>query len=223
MGRPLRKLTPYVSAQHRFGAELRRLRKQQGMSQKQLGLLIMHSGSTVSKVEKAERWPSREFADRSDHVLGAKGALTDLWLRAQEERNADVLAPGARRRRAEAEGVCGRGGASGLTVLDEVLILSDSDRQRRYDLRRLVERIAADLRHLRAIVTEQQDAARLSRRVDQAIGLLSDGMEQPPGNTASDGGPRPGAPADRAPSSRRWKTARSHGHPRAVLDKGRDH
>ncbi|WP_169810743.1 helix-turn-helix domain-containing protein [Nocardia beijingensis] len=86
MGRALKKLNPDQSAQHRFGAELRRLRISRNLSQVELGRLLMHSGSTVAKIEKAERWPSSEFAERADEVLGGGGKLLELLSTARRER-----------------------------------------------------------------------------------------------------------------------------------------
>ncbi|GAB4586192.1 helix-turn-helix domain-containing protein [Nocardia sp. IFM 10818] len=87
-------LTPHVSARHRFGAELRRRRIQRGFSQAELGRRILHSASTVAKVETAQRWPSRDFAEHSDSVLGTGGELLRLWHEAHLERtDQQVTAP----------------------------------------------------------------------------------------------------------------------------------
>ncbi|MFD3974794.1 helix-turn-helix transcriptional regulator [Streptomyces cyaneofuscatus] len=238
MGRPLRELTPYVSARHRFGAELRRLRRQCGMSQAELGLWVMHSGSTVSKVEKAERWPSREFAHRSDEVLCAGGVLVELWMRVQEERSSEESSPGGRgpesesksegesRSKSESKGEGerkvedgdGGRGAQEFALLGEILTVPD--RQRRCDLLRLAGRIAADLRDLRAIVAEHHDAARLRKRVEQVIHLLSEGAGPSDTGVAPHGGPVAGDPADRAFPPQRWRSAHSHRRTRPVLDRG---
>lgn len=85
MSRRMRKLTPDASTKHRFGAELRLWRVQRGMSQAELGAGIMYSASTVAKVEKAERWPSRDFALQSDSVLRCNGSLLQLWEDAQRD------------------------------------------------------------------------------------------------------------------------------------------
>src|SRR5262245_33619326 len=74
-----RELTPDASARHAFGAELRRLRTSRGLSQDELGRLVLHSGDMISKVEKATRWPTRELVARCDEVLDAAGALMRLW------------------------------------------------------------------------------------------------------------------------------------------------
>lgn len=75
----MNKLTPRASAKHRFGAELRLWRTQRNLSQAELGAEIMYSASTVAKVEKAERWPSRDFAQRSEGILRCNGSLLKLW------------------------------------------------------------------------------------------------------------------------------------------------
>lgn len=224
MGRPLRELTPYVSARHQFGAELRRLRRQCGMSQAELGLCVMHSGSTVSKVEKAERWPSQEFAQRSDEVLCAGGILVDLWLKVQKERSAEESAPensapengegGSERKLNDGGG--GRG--TEFALLGEMLTVPD--RQRRCDLLRLAGRIAADLRDLRAIVAEHHDAARLRKRVEQVIHLLSDGAEPSDTGAAPRGGTVAADPAGRGLPQQRWRSAHSQRRIRPVLDRG---
>jgi hypothetical protein len=79
MGQTPRVLTPYQSAQHFFGAELRRWRTLRGLSQDALGRLVLHSGDMIGKVEKAVRSPSLELATRCDTVLRTEGALTGLW------------------------------------------------------------------------------------------------------------------------------------------------
>ena len=78
MGRKPRNLEPHRSAAHAFGAELRRLRVERGLSQVGLGELVHHSGALVGKIEKAERSPSEEFCARSDEVLDAGGRLVRL-------------------------------------------------------------------------------------------------------------------------------------------------
>lgn len=80
MAQDPRPLNAYASAQHYFGSELRRLRENTGLSQDDLGDLIRYSGDTVSKVEKAERWPRdvQQFAVACDRVLDADGTLTRL-------------------------------------------------------------------------------------------------------------------------------------------------
>ncbi|MBN1172927.1 MAG: helix-turn-helix transcriptional regulator [Micromonosporaceae bacterium] len=78
-GRPLRALTPGRSVRHAFGAELRRWRLACGLTQQALADRVLYSAEIVSKVERAERWPSWKFAHRCDAALGAGGALITQW------------------------------------------------------------------------------------------------------------------------------------------------
>lgn len=183
MGRPLRELTPHVSAQHRFGAELRGLRKLRGFSQTALGRLVMYSGSTVSKIEKAERWPSDEFARRCDEVLGAKGALTASWYIALMERTA----PERNGTRAEDTATVRRAGEG--PVLDRILRLPTDDRERLRACQYMAGRIVGDLMHLQAVIAEYGDCLGpgdpgIRGRLDEAITLLV-------GITRIGGTPRP--------------------------------
>ncbi|NUR90798.1 MAG: helix-turn-helix transcriptional regulator [Nonomuraea sp.] len=49
------------------------------MSQEQLAERLSYSLSLVCAVELANRTPSRDFAERADHVLGTGGQLARLW------------------------------------------------------------------------------------------------------------------------------------------------
>lgn len=86
MAQAPRKLSPTDSAQHFFGAELRHWRELRGLSQDQLGARVFTSGDTLSKVEKATRFPSRDVALACDEVLGAGGTLARLWDLANAQR-----------------------------------------------------------------------------------------------------------------------------------------
>jgi ribosome-binding protein aMBF1 (putative translation factor) len=99
-GRPARALTPSLSARHRFGAELRRWRLDRGLTHRRLGALLWHSAELVAKVEKGQRWPTHEFAEGCDRVLGTGGALLALWPAVEAQR----LASDGRRKRHGAEG-----------------------------------------------------------------------------------------------------------------------
>ena len=74
-----RELTPGESALHFFGAELRHWRTLRGFSQDALGRLVLHSGDTIAKVEKAARCPSAQLAMRCDAALNTDGILARLW------------------------------------------------------------------------------------------------------------------------------------------------
>jgi transcriptional regulator with XRE-family HTH domain len=52
-----------------FGAELRRVREDAGMSQEQLGRAISFSGDLVGKIETCDRSPTHDFARRVDTVF----------------------------------------------------------------------------------------------------------------------------------------------------------
>ncbi|MGH3925475.1 MAG: helix-turn-helix domain-containing protein, partial [Pseudonocardiaceae bacterium] len=73
MGRPPRELTPLESALHFFGAELRHWRTLRELSQTGLGRLTHDSGALISKVEKGERFPGLDLAQRLDDALGTGG------------------------------------------------------------------------------------------------------------------------------------------------------
>ncbi len=78
-------LDPSLSAQHRFGAELRRWRELRGLSQAALARLIHVSPDLVAKVEKAARRPSSALAETCDELLGANGSLAVLWPAIERE------------------------------------------------------------------------------------------------------------------------------------------
>lgn len=95
-----RRLTPEASLRHWFGAEVRRWRERRGLSQRALARLAWHSEETIAKVEKAERWPSRDLAHRCDEALGAGGVLIAAWPEVERQR----LASDRRRRRHQPAG-----------------------------------------------------------------------------------------------------------------------
>ncbi|GAA0823427.1 helix-turn-helix transcriptional regulator [Streptosporangium amethystogenes subsp. fukuiense] len=72
-------ISPTVSPKEYFAAELRKYRKQAGLSQKELADLIGWSTSLVSMVELGHRKAPREMAQKIDEVLELGSALTDLW------------------------------------------------------------------------------------------------------------------------------------------------
>ncbi|MGH3933346.1 MAG: helix-turn-helix domain-containing protein, partial [Pseudonocardiaceae bacterium] len=86
MGRPPRELTPQESTLHFFGAELRHWRTVRELSQAKLGRRTHDSGALISKIEKAERYPSLAFARRMDQALATGGALERLWPQVSHER-----------------------------------------------------------------------------------------------------------------------------------------
>ncbi|MFI5804722.1 helix-turn-helix domain-containing protein [Streptomyces sp. NPDC051561] len=65
-------------ARDAFGAELRRLRGERGMSLTALARSIHYSKGYLSKIENGGKPPTPDVARRCDEVLGADGALRDL-------------------------------------------------------------------------------------------------------------------------------------------------
>jgi transcriptional regulator with XRE-family HTH domain len=82
----IRELDPSASPLHFYGGELRRLREEAGLSQKELGALVYTSGSLVCQIETAHKVPTRPFTDAVDGALktgGALGRVLGLVLRSQ--------------------------------------------------------------------------------------------------------------------------------------------
>jgi transcriptional regulator with XRE-family HTH domain len=71
-------LDPNGSILAYWGAELRRLRTEAGMTQRELGERTCYSTSYIGHVETAKRHPSRDFAQKSDKVFNTD-TLTRLW------------------------------------------------------------------------------------------------------------------------------------------------
>ncbi|GAA1254979.1 helix-turn-helix transcriptional regulator [Sphaerisporangium rubeum] len=92
MARPELELHPQRSARDRFGFELRSWRKARGLSQTRLGAKVHVSGDLVRLIEVAERWPTRDFAERCDQALDTVGALVRLWETVEEERRQSMRA-----------------------------------------------------------------------------------------------------------------------------------
>ncbi len=62
-----------------FGAELREYRKRANLSQERLAEIIQFSMSLVGFIERGQRTPSRNFAQRCDDALAANGEIIRLW------------------------------------------------------------------------------------------------------------------------------------------------
>ncbi|MGC5013759.1 helix-turn-helix domain-containing protein [Streptosporangium sp. DT93] len=62
-----------------FGAEVRKHRKRAGLSQDRLADIIQFSQSLIGFIERGERTPSRNFAQRCDDALEAGGEIINLW------------------------------------------------------------------------------------------------------------------------------------------------
>jgi transcriptional regulator with XRE-family HTH domain len=63
----------------KFGNMLRKYREAAGLSLERLGERMGYSGSFLGQVERAERPPLREVAERADEALGTAKTLTWLW------------------------------------------------------------------------------------------------------------------------------------------------
>lgn len=79
MGQRPRKLSPELSAHHKFGAELRLHRNKSGLSMARLGGKIYFSPETIGRVERGERKPSEKLVRACDQALDAGGALVESW------------------------------------------------------------------------------------------------------------------------------------------------
>lgn len=93
MGQAPRELTPWRSAVHFFGAQVRRWRTLRRLSQATLGTKTHDSSALIGKIEKGERYPSLALARRLDEALDTGGALERLWPQVERERAA-IVAPG---------------------------------------------------------------------------------------------------------------------------------
>ncbi|WP_282691993.1 helix-turn-helix transcriptional regulator [Streptomyces sp. CC208A] len=74
----IRSLDPSASPLDYYGAELRRLREEAGLSQAQLGDLLFCTGSLVGQIETARKVPTREFSERVDAALMTGGLFSRL-------------------------------------------------------------------------------------------------------------------------------------------------
>lgn len=70
---------------HWFGKELRNWRRVRRMSAAALGEKVHLSGSSIEKIEKAERSCTAVLAKELDDALDAGGALLRLWRRVEED------------------------------------------------------------------------------------------------------------------------------------------
>ncbi|MFF5538498.1 helix-turn-helix domain-containing protein [Streptomyces cinerochromogenes] len=101
MPQPEKRLDPGASPQEWFGFELRRRRKAEKLSAKELGLLVQVSADLILLVEKGN-YPSlkREIAQRLDRVLNTGDVFDGAWPMAFGRRDADKRRPDADKRRA---------------------------------------------------------------------------------------------------------------------------
>lgn len=85
MGDRMRALDPQSSPAAMFGAELRALRQQRGLSLAAAGSLVHVSGDLIGKIEKADRRPQPDLVTRLDRALEAGGGLERLGRAAAGE------------------------------------------------------------------------------------------------------------------------------------------
>ena len=81
MGQRPNELTPDRSPLHRWGYELRELRKARGLSLRQLAEKALIDHSHLGRFERAEREADHGQAQRLDAALSAGGMLVRLWER----------------------------------------------------------------------------------------------------------------------------------------------
>ncbi|MFE6685558.1 helix-turn-helix domain-containing protein [Streptomyces sp. NPDC057743] len=82
-------LTPYVSARHYFGSELRRHREEVGMSLVQLADIVNSSKSNLARVETAELMPPPELPPALDAAFGTGKHFHGLYQLAKREAHPD--------------------------------------------------------------------------------------------------------------------------------------
>jgi transcriptional regulator with XRE-family HTH domain len=80
-----KKLDPTESVAALFGAKLRKLRDQAGLSQAELAKEFAYSNDTISKVETAAQAPSTEFAKRADDYFRTGEQFQELQPLAAKE------------------------------------------------------------------------------------------------------------------------------------------
>jgi transcriptional regulator with XRE-family HTH domain len=78
-----KKLDPKSGPWAPFGIQLRKLRKEKGWTQGELGKRIGYSDTHVSAIETALKSPKLDFAQAADAALESGGALELLWWSAQ--------------------------------------------------------------------------------------------------------------------------------------------
>jgi tetratricopeptide (TPR) repeat protein len=79
MGQQPNKLTPSASPRHYWGAKLRELREEAGLSLAQLGRIVHSDASHLGRIERGERPIPRPLAVDCDRALAADGALVQLY------------------------------------------------------------------------------------------------------------------------------------------------
>jgi transcriptional regulator with XRE-family HTH domain len=75
----MREIEETASPLASFARELRRLRTEADLTQEQLGQRVGYSGALIGKVEKGDRAPSDDLAERCDEAFGARGLLVAVY------------------------------------------------------------------------------------------------------------------------------------------------
>lgn len=88
-------LDPYTSPRAFYGAELRRLREQAGLSQEQLGERVFCSGTYIGQFESAVRRPQTDVSGLFDEVLGSGQHMQRLCRLARQSKHPDYFADAA--------------------------------------------------------------------------------------------------------------------------------
>lgn len=80
-----------------FGSELRRLRADRSLSQRELADALGYTPSYISKIETGDQPPTRPFAERADEILQSGGHLVALWRSHELTRPSDRVLPSSLR------------------------------------------------------------------------------------------------------------------------------
>ena len=88
-------LDPYTSPRTFYGAELRRLREQSGLTQDQLGERVFCSGTYIGQFESAVRRPQGDVSKLFDEVMGSDKHLQRLCRLARQSKHPDYFADAA--------------------------------------------------------------------------------------------------------------------------------
>ncbi|WP_328347852.1 helix-turn-helix domain-containing protein [Micromonospora sp. NBC_00421] len=75
------------AARPSFGAQLRLMRAEHAWSLRDLAGRITYNRGYIGKVEQGEKFPDRQFAQRADQALGARGTLIEAWEDEARERH----------------------------------------------------------------------------------------------------------------------------------------
>ena len=85
-----REITERRSARDLFGAELRSWRRRNDLSQASLARSVHRSASLIGRIEKSDRWPSKDLAEACDTKLGTGGTLAQMWPAVEEQRRQEA-------------------------------------------------------------------------------------------------------------------------------------